>query len=151
MRGTVARRPVAGTFEQRRRGVGILFVAPALVVLAAILGYPILRSLILAMQHVRLASGHMHVHWIGWDNYAGLLSDDSFALALRNTILFSLGEVVLVTGIGLGAALLLNHRFGRHGILRILLIIPWAIAPVCERRFVEVDPQRELRRFERSA
>jgi multiple sugar transport system permease protein len=130
MRGTVARRPVAGTFEQRRRGVGILFVAPALVVLAAILGYPILRSLILAMQHVRLASGHMHVHWIGWDNYAGLLSDDSFALALRNTILFSLGEVVLVTGIGLGAALLLNHRFGRHGILRILLIIPWAIAPV---------------------
>jgi multiple sugar transport system permease protein len=122
--------PVAGTFEQRRRRVGIVFVLPSILVLAAILGYPILRSLLLAMQHVRLASGHMHVRWIGLDNYSALLADGSFILALRNTIFFSLGEVVLVPLIGLGAALLLNHRFGRFGILRVLLIVPWAIAPV---------------------
>lgn len=123
-------RVVGGTFEQRRRRVGILFVTPALFVLAAILGYPILRSVLMAMQHVRLASGHMHLRWVGWDNYAALFADNSFGLALRNTLFFSAGEVVLVTGLALGAALLLNHRFGRFGILRVLLIVPWAIAPV---------------------
>jgi multiple sugar transport system permease protein len=123
-------RTVAGTFEQRRRRVGLLFVAPALAVLMAILGYPILRSLILAMQHVRLAGGHLHLHWIGWANYQALFADDTFLTALRSTVIFSLGEVVMVTILSLGAALLLNHRFGRFGILRVLLIIPWAIAPV---------------------
>ncbi len=123
-------RSVSGTFEQRRRRVGIGFVLPALLVLAAVLGFPIVQSLLLAMQHVRLAAGHMHVRWIGWENYTDLLADDSFVLALANSIFFSLGEVVLVTSIGLGAALLLNHRLGRFGILRVLLIVPWAIAPV---------------------
>lgn len=123
-------RGIAGTFEQRRRRVGVAFVAPALLVLTAILGYPILRSLLLAMQHVRLAGGHLHLRWAGWSNYAALFADDSFLMALRNTLIFSFGEVVLVTAIGLGAALLLNHRFGRFGILRVLLVVPWAIAPV---------------------
>ncbi len=39
-------------------------------------------------------------------------------------------EVVLVTGISLGVAILLNHPMGRSGLFRILLVIPWAIAPV---------------------
>ena len=123
-------RTLTGTFEQRRRRVGLLFVAPALIALAAILGYPILQSLILAMQHVRLAGGHLHLHWIGWANYEALFADGTFLMALRSTLVFSLGEVVMVTILGLGAALLLNHRLGRFGILRVLLIVPWAIAPV---------------------
>jgi multiple sugar transport system permease protein len=132
--GAVEVRNSAGTstrtFEERRRRVGLCFVAPALIALALILGYPILRSLLLAMQHVRLGGGHLHVHWIGWANYASLFQDDGFILALRNTVFFSFGEVVLVTLIGLGAAMLLNHRFGQFGILRVFLIVPWAIAPV---------------------
>ena len=39
-------------------------------------------------------------------------------------------EVVLVVLISLGVALLLNHPLGRSGFFRILLIVPWAIAPV---------------------
>jgi multiple sugar transport system permease protein len=119
-----------GTFEQRRRRVGLLFVGPALVAIALILGYPIFRSLLMGMQNVRLSGGHMKLHWIGWANYEYLFQDSGFLLALRNTIMFSFGEVVLVCLLGLGAALLLNHRLGRFGILRVFLIIPWAIAPV---------------------
>ena len=96
-RAALAGPPVSGTFEQRRRGVGILFVTPALLILAAILGYPILRSLILAMQHVRLASGHMHVHWIGWDNYTDLISDGTYAKILTaNNVSPSLNGVTSV-------------------------------------------------------
>jgi len=132
--GAVAARAEApaptGTFEQRRRRVGLFFVGPALIALALILGYPIVRSLLMGMQNVHLAGGHIKLHWIGWANYDYLFQDSGFLLALRNTILFSFGEVALVCLLGLGAALLLNHRFGRFGILRVFLIIPWAIAPV---------------------
>ena len=49
---------------------------------------------------------------------------------LVNTAYFSFMEVVLVTLISLGVAMLLNHPLGRSGFFRILLIVPWAIAPV---------------------
>ena len=118
------------TLEQRRRTVGLLFVGPALIVLAVVLGYPIVESLALALQRVRLTGGEIEHTWVGLDNFHRLFADDTFRLAALNTAYFSTAEVVLVVGISLCVAILLNHPMGRHGSFRILLIIPWAIAPV---------------------
>lgn len=118
------------TFEQRRRVVGLLFVVPALVVLAAILGYPIVESVLLATQKVQLSAGQISRSFIGLGNFERLLGDEAFRRAVANTLYFSLAEVVLVVAIGLGIAVLLNHPLGRFGAFRILLVVPWAIAPV---------------------
>jgi ABC-type sugar transport system permease subunit len=118
------------TFEQRRRRTGLFFVAPALLVLAAILFYPIADSILLALQRVQLAGGEVTHRWIGLGNFERLFADAVFWKAALNTAYFSIAEVVLVTLISLGVALLLNHPMGRSGLFRILLIIPWAIAPV---------------------
>jgi len=118
------------TFEQRRRRIGLVFAAPALMVLAAILFYPIADSILLALERVQLAGGAVRQEWIGLGNFERLFADDVFWKAALNTAYFSVMEVVLVTLISLGVALLLNHPLGRSGFFRILLIIPWAIAPV---------------------
>ncbi|MEW9310526.1 carbohydrate ABC transporter permease [Labrys neptuniae] len=118
------------TFERRRRAVGVLLVAPALLTLAVILGYPIVQSFLLALQKVQMSAGVAQGHWIGLDNYQRLFMDETMRRAALNTAYFSLLEVVLVVGIGLGVALLLNHPLGRSGVLRVLLVVPWAIAPV---------------------
>lgn len=118
------------TFEQRRRRTGLFFVAPALIVLAAILFYPIVDSILLALQRVQLAGGAVTQEWIGFGNFERLFTDAVFWKAARNTAYFSVMEVVLVTLLSLGVALLLNHPFGRSGLFRILLIVPWALAPV---------------------
>ena len=118
------------TVEQRRRRTGVFFVAPALLVLAAILFYPIVDSILLALQRVQLAGGAVTQEWIGLGNFIRLFSDPVFWRAALNTAYFSGMEVVLVTLISLGVALLLNHPLGRSGFFRILLIVPWAIAPV---------------------
>jgi len=118
------------TFEQGRRRTGLFFVAPALMVLAAILFYPIADSILLALQRVQLAGGAVTQEWIGLANFQRLFADAVFWKAALNTAYFSIAEVVLVTLISLGVALLLNHPMGRSGLFRILLIIPWAIAPV---------------------
>jgi len=118
------------TFEQRRRRVGLLFVLPALLVLAVVLGYPIVDSVALALQQVSLRSGVVQQSWVGLDNFRRLFADTTFQRAALNTAYFSSAEVVLVTVISLSIAILLNHPIGRFGIFRILLIVPWAIAPV---------------------
>ncbi|UXN57663.1 carbohydrate ABC transporter permease [Phyllobacterium zundukense] len=64
------------------------------------------------------------------DNYVLLFSDSTFIKALGNTLYFTAVEVVCVAIIALGIAVLLQHPLGRNGIFRILLIVPWAIAPV---------------------
>jgi len=121
---------VTTTFEQRRRRVGLLFVAPALVVLAAILGYPIIRSMMLSLQSIRLSGGIFESTWTGFDNYVRLFGDETFRRSAMLTAYFSVMEVILVVAIALLVALLLNHAFGRSGIFRVLLVVPWAIAPV---------------------
>jgi multiple sugar transport system permease protein len=118
------------TFEQRRRRTGLFFVAPALIVLAAILGFPIVDSILLALQRVQLTGGAVSQSWEGLGNFQRLFADPVFWRAALNTAYFSVMEVILVTLMGLGIALLLNHPMGKSGFFRILLIIPWAIAPV---------------------
>lgn len=118
------------SFEQRRRSAGLFLVAPAILVLVAILGYPILESLVLALQKVQLSAGAIQRSFIGLGNFERLLADETFRRAALNTLYFSVAEVVLVVALGFCVALLLNHPLGRPGLFRILLVVPWAIAPV---------------------
>ncbi|MHC2487851.1 carbohydrate ABC transporter permease [Sinorhizobium meliloti] len=121
---------MAITFEKRRQNVGVVLLAPALIVIAGILGYPIVRSAVIALQDVKLRAGKLDQVWVGLANFRRIFSDQGLQHAALNTLYFSAMEVILVVGIGLGVALLLNQPQGRSGFLRILLVIPWAIAPV---------------------
>ena len=118
------------TYEQRRRRAGLLFVAPGLILLVAILGFPIVDSLLLSLQRVQLTGGSVSQNWVGLENFQRLFADPVFWKAAVNTAYFSIMEVILVTLASLGVALLLNHPMGRSGLFRVMLIVPWAIAPV---------------------
>jgi len=118
------------TLQQRRRRFGVVALLPALIIIVAILAYPMAASLWLSLHHVDLAGGQVTQNFVGLANYSDLLDDDTFRLALANSAYFTVGEVVSVIGLGLGVALLLNHPLGQSGLFRVLLIVPWAIAPV---------------------
>jgi ABC-type sugar transport system permease subunit len=119
-----------GGLEARRRRTGLLLVTPALLVLALVVGYPILRSGLLSFQEAELSAGRLGTAWVGFDHYAAMPGDEAFRIAVRNSALFTVAEVVGVVLLALGAALLLNHPHGRSPWLRTLLLVPWAIAPV---------------------
>ena len=126
----VPRRSRSQGYIGRRRRTGIVLVTPALLVLLAVLGYPIVASIIISLQHMQAGGGSFSGTWAGLDNYAQALSDPSFGVALRNSIYFTAVEVAVVVGLGLVVALLLNHPSGRSGFFRVILLIPWALAPV---------------------
>jgi multiple sugar transport system permease protein len=123
-------RPSRGNLAQRRRRTGVFLVIPALVVMAAVILYPIARSIVLSFQEAKLSAGEIGTAWAGGENYRRISEDDTFKLALRNSAFFTVSEVLLVLAIALGVALLLNTRAGRNPIYTTILLVPWVIAPV---------------------
>ena len=105
-------------------------MAPALLVLLGVLAYPIGASLLLGFQDATIAGGGVTSEWIGLGNYQRMLSDPTFAIALRNSLYFTLVEVIAVVVLSLGVALLLNHLGKRSGFFVVILLVPWALAPV---------------------
>jgi multiple sugar transport system permease protein len=122
-------RPSGGNLAQRQR-TGLFLVIPALVVMAAVILFPIARSIVLSFQEAQLSAGKIGTTWIGDENYRRISEDETFTLALRNSAFFTIVEVLLVLTIALGVALLLNTRVGRNPIYTTILLVPWVIAPV---------------------
>jgi multiple sugar transport system permease protein len=123
-------RPPGGNLAQRRRRTGVVLVIPALVVMAAVILYPIARSIVLSFQEAKLSAGEIGAAWVGAENYRRISEDETFTLALRNSAFFTVAEVLLVVAIALGVAVLLNTRTGRNPIYTTILLVPWVIAPV---------------------
>jgi ABC-type sugar transport system permease subunit len=58
------------------------------------------------------------------------LSNQLFREALFRSIYFTVMEVIAVIALALLVALMLNSSIGRHAFFRVVLLIPWALAPV---------------------
>jgi sorbitol/mannitol transport system permease protein len=65
----------------------------------------------------------------GLDNYARLLTDESFRTALWNTVLLTIAVIGLSVVIGLAVASLLNSEVFGKGLMRTLMIAPFLIMP----------------------
>jgi multiple sugar transport system permease protein len=85
---------------------GLLFVLPFLLAYAIILIYPLLRGMALSLQRVDLFGDG---RFVGLDNYARLLGDETFIRSLINTFALALMIVPLLTVISLALALALNR------------------------------------------
>jgi trehalose/maltose transport system permease protein len=105
------------------------FVAPMLLVLALVAGWPLLRTMWFSLTDANLAelSG---AQFIGLDNYRALFDDPDWWQAVRNTLIFAGISVSLETVLGLIVALALNARFPGRGLLRAAILVPWAIPTV---------------------
>ena len=109
--------------------LGWLFVAPIVVVIVVLVGYPLLVALQMSAQDVAIYPGEQ-TKWVGLDNYRSLLSADSTLSAAIHTLGYWLIAVSVELGIGMAAALALWHPFRGRGVVLALLVLPWALPPV---------------------
>jgi sorbitol/mannitol transport system permease protein len=65
----------------------------------------------------------------GLANYATLVTRPSFRIALGNTVLLTIGAVLLSVVLGIAIAMMLNREFFGRGIVRTLLIAPFLVMP----------------------
>ncbi|WP_095631409.1 carbohydrate ABC transporter permease [Pseudomonas sp. PICF141] len=114
-----------------------LFLAPMLVVLALIAGWPLARTIWFGFTDANLAdlSG---AQFIGFANYlsvdaghwSGLLTDPDWWRAVWNTACFAVVSVSLEVVLGTIVALVLNAQFPGRAWVRAAVLIPWAIPTI---------------------
>ncbi|TDE03104.1 carbohydrate ABC transporter permease [Jiangella asiatica] len=118
MAGAAARR------RPRRAWVPYAFLAPTAAVLAAGFLLPILEVLRRSFYEGSIA---VDGRFVGVQNYSDLFSDGAFWTTVWVTLLFTAGSVIGGLALGLGTALVLNRAFRGRGVVRMLIIVPWAL------------------------
>ncbi|MCX5495905.1 sugar ABC transporter permease [Kaistia dalseonensis] len=127
--------------RQRVRAAWI-FLAPMLIVLALVAGWPLLRSIYFSFTNASLTNLEAR-QWIGFENYLswitlksgktvydGLLVDPLWWKSVWNTVRFTIVSVTLETIFGMMVALVLNADFRGRGIVRAAILVPWAIPTI---------------------
>ena len=105
-----------------------LLMLPLLVVMLAVIGWPLIDTVKLSFTDARLVgTGGAYV---GTKNYATLAANPAFWRALVVTTQFAVISVAVEMVLGVLAALLLIQNFHGRTVLRALLILPWALPTV---------------------
>ncbi|HEX2914920.1 MAG TPA: sugar ABC transporter permease [Chloroflexia bacterium] len=98
-----------------------VFVAPAFILFAVFMIYPIIYSFILSLQTNR--DGELV--WNGLNNYSRLLGDDLFRTALFNTFIILIVQVPIQLSLAMLLAVALNSQFLRgRGVFRAIYFLP---------------------------
>ncbi|WBC08644.1 sugar ABC transporter permease [Micromonospora sp. WMMA1947] len=137
------RRPL--TLRRRESRAGLALVSPTLLVVVAVIGIPIVWTVLLAFQRVRLATlrktglfGELTL-----DNIDRVLHTPGFADTLWTTVLYSVGGTAGSIVVGLAAALAVRGPFRGRTLVRASMLLPY-VAPVVAMTFVwqvMLDPQ----------
>lgn len=120
---------------KRETTLAKFFLAPALIVIAAVALYPILNVIYLSLHRKLLIFG---IHrFIGLENYAYLLQDARFWRSLGNTLYFVLISTSLEMLLGLATALVMHQPRAGKTFIRAAVLVPWAIPTVVSARMWE--------------
>jgi N,N'-diacetylchitobiose transport system permease protein len=109
-----------------------LLILPIVVVIVAILGYPLYKLVTLSFQRYGLPELiQRQGEWIGLDNFQSVLRDEIFWDAMLRTVIFTVANVGLTMVLGLLLALLLVRvsLFVRV-LLTSALVLAWSMPPV---------------------
>ncbi|WP_199711225.1 carbohydrate ABC transporter permease [Tessaracoccus antarcticus] len=130
-RGTIPAPPRGGRGKGSRT-LPYLLLLPAAVLLAVVLGYPIVRLVGLSLNRAKLRDLVKGTEsWNNFANYTAILSDATFWAVLGRTIVFAAACVVATMVLGMMLALLLA-KLGRvvRLILSISLLMAWSTPQV---------------------
>ena len=100
-----ARRGRRATGELSPHALGVAMNLPTICLLLLVLAYPVAYAGYLSLHQVGIAQLRRGVFpWNNWANYTRLFEDPLFALALKNTIIFTLLVVVVEVILAIGIA-----------------------------------------------
>ncbi|OBG91741.1 ABC transporter permease [Mycobacterium sp. E3251] len=117
----------AGPWRRRARA-GRLFVAPNLAAVAVFMLFPLGFSLYMSFQRWDV---FRPPKFVGLKNFQELFtSDPLFLIAIRNTVVFTLGTVVPTIVVSLVVAGVLNRKVRGIGVFRTIVFMPLAISSV---------------------
>jgi multiple sugar transport system permease protein len=123
------RRKRGKTYGSEERRLAALLLTPAMAVIALVAAYPIGYAVWLSLTEY---SVRVPGKWrfAGFDNFTEAFGSSEFWGAVKNTFVFTGLSVSLELVIGLGMALAMHEAFRGRGLLRTVVLVPWAVLTV---------------------
>ncbi len=115
------------SLQTKRKLQPYLYIAPVLILLLIMFGYPLIKSIVMSFQDYKL-SRLDKVSWNNFQNYISMFTDKSFLLLLKNSLVYVVVAVIGQFLLGLGLALGLNGKFRGRGIYQSIVFLPWAFS-----------------------
>jgi multiple sugar transport system permease protein len=115
--------------KKAERRLGLLLCAPAILIMAAVAGWPILYSFWLSLQRYDLKFPDRR-EFIGFDNYVTVLSNAYWWNAMWVTVVITVVSVLIELVLGMALALIMHRTLVGRGIVRTSTLIPYGIVTV---------------------
>lgn len=113
----------------RDEHIGLVFIAPALLVLLILATYPIIDVVFLSLHKVDVLAGFKLIY-LGLQNYINAFSDDIFRTAFINTLQFVIGATALEVFLGLLLAIIFSIEFHGKNKLIPLIVMPMMLPTI---------------------
>jgi len=114
-------------FVDDERWLGRLLIAPAVIYIVALVGFPFLLAIYYSLSDATV--GSRTLHFVGLKNFRSIMDNPTFWESLRNAVVFTLVSQVLVVVLAKILALALNKNFRGKWLVRFLILLPW-VAPI---------------------
>src|SRR5436190_826312 len=111
------------------KGLAFWMVSPSMLLIALVAAYPILYAIWLSLHEYSVRVAGLS-RWAGLGNYQAAIQNSDWWTAVLTTFEFTIVSVVLELLIGLAMALAMHAAFVGQGLLRTVVLVPWAMLTV---------------------
>lgn len=116
-----------GNLLDREDWLARLMLSPAILYIAALIGFPFFLALFYSVSDITV--GSLGLGFVGLENFREIFETPAFRVAVKNTFIFAFGSQAIVLVLAKILALALLKDFRGKWIVRGLILLPW-VAPV---------------------
>lgn len=114
--------------SKARTRFGILMLMPAIIMMVVFVAYPVLSTIWSSFTNAKVQT--RIPEFVGFENYIKVWKDP----LVKSSMIFTVGFTVIATSIetvlGMLLALIMNRKFKGQGLVRAMILIPWAIPTI---------------------
>jgi multiple sugar transport system permease protein len=102
-----------------------LFILPAFLFVVIFMLYPIFYNIFISFHDVTIMNLKGDKSFVGFENYRQIFQDESFLLALKNTLIYTVTCIIFQLSLGFLLALFFNQNFPFRNFFRSILLLAW--------------------------
>lgn len=123
----VARSRIKSIGAAQSPWLGAAMFSPSVLYILLLVAGPFFLAIYYAFSDARIGSTEMH--FVGLENFRSILQSPSFRIAIRNSLIFTIGSQIIVLVGAHILAIALEEKFRGRGLIRFLILLPW-VAPI---------------------
>ncbi len=116
--------------QRKQTRLAWILLLPAFAAVGFVAFYPLGQTIYYSFTDQQFLAGVEPTKWVGLENYKDLIHDTLFRDAVVLTVKFTLITVFFEFVLGMIIALTVNSGFRGRGVMRAMMLVPWAIPTV---------------------